>query len=357
MDTFLTITWGAAKGIDLGFFTLRFYSLLFALGFILGFRVMKKIFISEKTPLDDLDKLLTYMVIATVVGARLGHVFFYQWDYYSQNLLEIFMVWEGGLASHGAAVAIIFSLYLYSKKVSKKSVLWILDRVVITVALAAVFIRLGNFANSEIYGNMANSSIETVFLRPTQEALEGYLDGGLLSVDFEATGEKWETDSMVYPQYKITLVTTEPGITDKVASRLQAPVKSILTNKDSDHRNFIFPDNSPLPQKVGPTTLVTYGYGVPRFPTQLIEAGAYLLIFLWLYLAFWKTSIKAQMGSLFGQFLVLLFGFRFFVEYLKANQVNFEAGMSFNMGQWLSIPLVLIGLFFIVYPYFKNQKS
>jgi prolipoprotein diacylglyceryltransferase len=357
MDTFLTFTWGAAKGIDLGFFTLRFYSLLFALGFILGFRVMKRIFISENTPLEQLDKLLTYMVVATVVGARLGHVFFYQWDYYSKHPMEILMVWEGGLASHGAAVAIIIALIFYSRKVSKKSVLWILDRVVITVALAGCFIRLGNYANSEIYGKMANSSIETVFTRPTIEALEGYLDGGLASVELEPTGEVLTTDSLTYPEYKITIITTEPQITDKVAERLQTPVKSILSTKDSDKLNFIFPSDSPYPEKVGTTTLVTYGYGVPRYPTQLLEAGGYLLVFMWLFFLFWRTSPKEMIGSLFGQFLVLVFGFRFFIEYYKANQVSFEEGMSLNMGQWLSIPLVLAGLFFIIYPYVRSQKS
>ena len=249
METFMTFTWGAAKGIDLGFFTLRFYSLLFALGFVLGFRVMKRIFISENTPLEQLDKLLTYMVVATVVGARLGHVFFYQWDYYKNNLLEIFMVWEGGLASHGAALAIIVALIFYSRNVSKKSVLWILDRVVITVALAGCFIRLGNYANSEIYGNIANSSIETVFTRPTIEALEGYLDGGIKSVELEPTGQSTEKDGIVYPEYKVTLYTTEAGKTDLVAERLQSPVKGILSNKDSDHLNFFFPENSPLPEK------------------------------------------------------------------------------------------------------------
>ena len=112
MPHFLTLLWDFPKSIDLGFFELRLYSLLFATGFFLGYRVMLNIFKREQLPQAWLDQLLTYMVVATIVGARLGHVFFYQWDYYSQHPLEILMIWEGGLASHGAAIAIMLAMVL-----------------------------------------------------------------------------------------------------------------------------------------------------------------------------------------------------------------------------------------------------
>lgn len=105
-------------------------------------------------------------------------MFFYQWDYYSQHPVEILKVWEGGLASHGAAIAIIIALYFFSKKVSKKSTLWILDKVVVTVALAGCFIRMGNMFNSEIYGKLHNSSIETVYLDLPRQSIPGQLAGG-----------------------------------------------------------------------------------------------------------------------------------------------------------------------------------
>src|SRR5690606_21524415 len=186
MQSLLAITWDMGRGIDLGFFTIRFYSLLFALGFVLGYFLMKKMFEKAGVAQEKLDSLLTYVVIATVVGARLGHVFFYQWDYYSQHPGEILMVWEGGLASHGAAIAIIIAIIIYCKKVLKKSPLWMLDRVVITVALAGALIRIGNWTNSEIYGDIANSNMETVFTNPARERILMNFDNIFESVEFTA---------------------------------------------------------------------------------------------------------------------------------------------------------------------------
>ena len=126
----LTVTHDFGRGIELGSYTLRIYQLMFLAAFVSGFYIMKYILKRENQPEEWLDSLLIYVVISTIIGARLGHVFFYQWDYYSQNPMEIFMVWQGGLASHGAAIAIIIGLMIFSKRVTKKSVLWILDRVV-----------------------------------------------------------------------------------------------------------------------------------------------------------------------------------------------------------------------------------
>ena len=138
ISTMLTITHDMSRGIAIGDYTLRIYQLMFLLSFILGFQIVKSIFKREGADEKWMDPLLTYTVVATVIGARLGHVFFYQPEYYLKHPLEILMVWKGGLASHGAAIAIIVAMYLFSKKVSKTPLLWILDRVVIVVALAAV---------------------------------------------------------------------------------------------------------------------------------------------------------------------------------------------------------------------------
>lgn len=152
MQTVLAyINWNVSPEIvSIGPITLRWYGLLFATGFLTGLYIVRKMFEEEKAPEEWLDKAFIYIVLGTVLGARLGHVFFYDWDYYSNNLSEIPMVWKGGLASHGGAIAIIISLWLFSKYVSKKSILWILDKVVVPTALAACFIRLGNLMNSEI---------------------------------------------------------------------------------------------------------------------------------------------------------------------------------------------------------------
>jgi phosphatidylglycerol:prolipoprotein diacylglycerol transferase len=137
------------------FLPVRWYGLMFVFAFYLGFLIMQKIFKKEGIKPEVLDKLTIYMLLATIVGARLGHCFFYDWDYYSQNPIEILYVWQGGLASHGAGIGIIAALILFVRKVKvdKIDYFWILDRIVITVALAGFFIRMGNLFNSEIYGH------------------------------------------------------------------------------------------------------------------------------------------------------------------------------------------------------------
>ncbi len=261
------IEWNVTPWIfEIGDFQLRWYGLLFAAGFMIGFYLLKRIFEKEGVPLDWLDKVLWYVVIGTVVGARLGHVFFYDWDYYSQNLGEIIKVWRGGLASHGAAVGIILALYVYSRKVSGKSILWILDRVVITVAFAGVLIRLGNLMNHEIVGD----------------------------------------------------VTTVPWA-------------FIFTRAD-----LYMPDGTPDLR--------------PRHPSQIYEAASYLFSFGLLYWMYWKARGGEYLGRIFGSFLVLIFGFRFIIEFVKESQGGFESalGDALTTGQWLSIPFVLAGVYFVV---------
>ncbi|MCI5082117.1 MAG: prolipoprotein diacylglyceryl transferase, partial [Saprospiraceae bacterium] len=165
MQTLLAyINWDVNPEIfTIGPVTPRWYGLLFATGFLIGLYIVRKMFEEEKVPESWLDKAFIYVVVGTVVGARLGHVFFYDWDYYSEHLAEIPMIWKGGLASHGGAIAIIIALWIFSKRVSKKSILWILDKVVVPTALAGCFIRLGNLMNSEIYGIPTDVSWAFIF--------------------------------------------------------------------------------------------------------------------------------------------------------------------------------------------------
>jgi phosphatidylglycerol---prolipoprotein diacylglyceryl transferase len=235
----------------LGPLTVRWYGLLFALGFVLSYEVGKRMFQFEKLPMKWLDSVIIYVFFGTVIGARLGHVFFYDWPYYSQHPEEILQIWQGGLASHGAAIGIILALWIFSHRVSKKSVLWILDRTVVPVAMAGGFIRLGNLMNSEIYGNETSLPWGFIFVRDGQE--------------------------------------------------------------------------------------------LARHPTQIYEALAYFIIFVVMVRLFFRSGVRHLEGWLLGLFFVLVFGFRFLVEFVKADQVEFEATMALNMGQWLSIPLVLAG--------------
>ena len=188
---FLSITWDPSLGIDLGFFVIRWYSLMFVAAFIIGLRLMKKIYIEENINLEKLDTLFMYTFIAMLIGMRFGEVFFYSWDYYKNNLLEIilpikraagetaiFGLIEGwkftgytGFASHGAAIAIILSMYWYSRKHLNKSLLFILDRMSIVCALGAAFVRIGNFFNSEIYGKPTGSNFGVIFKNSDAEML------------------------------------------------------------------------------------------------------------------------------------------------------------------------------------------
>ena len=175
MITSLHMIWNPSEGIDLGFFKLRYYSLMFVVAFGLGWYLMKKIFDREGETTDNLDKLFIYTVFATLIGARLGHVFFYDWDYYKNHLAEIILpirfspkfevVGFSGLASHGAAIAIVLVMIYYSRNVIKKPILWILDRITIPIAIGGMFVRFGNFFNSEIIGHETTSSFGIKFVR------------------------------------------------------------------------------------------------------------------------------------------------------------------------------------------------
>ena len=164
IDLISAITWEVQKEIPIiGNFAIRWYGLLFAMGFIVGYQIMNKIYKAEGKTQRELDSLAITMVIATIVGARLGHCFFYDPAYYLANPLKIIKVWEGGLASHGAAIGIITALWIHTKGNARVGFMWILDRIVIVVALAGFFIRIGNFVNSEIFGKPTDVPWAVIF--------------------------------------------------------------------------------------------------------------------------------------------------------------------------------------------------
>ncbi|MBR1804208.1 MAG: prolipoprotein diacylglyceryl transferase [Muribaculaceae bacterium] len=146
------ITWTVSPNLYDGFVTVRWYGLMFAIGFLFGYEVVYRIFKHEGAPEKWLGSLFIYVVVATIVGARLGHVFFYDWNYYSHHLGEIIKVWEGGLASHGGTAGILLAVWIFSKHITKRPMLWTLDRLVVPVGLVAALIRIGNLMNHEIYG-------------------------------------------------------------------------------------------------------------------------------------------------------------------------------------------------------------
>ena len=291
--------WNPIDGINLGFFTIRFYSLMFVVAFGLGWLITKKIFIRENEPIEKLDSLFVWTVISTLIGARLGHVLFYQPELFKEDFLNVFLPFKTtphfqftgfqGLASHGAAIAIVISMYFFSKKIMKKPLLWVLDRVVIPVASGAVFVRLGNFFNSEIVGKVTDSKFGIRFLRDTYSANDAV----------NMTGIKDENQAYA----------------------------AIINNPK----------------------YLRYLADVPaRYPAQLFEGFLYIFVFAILWFMYWKTDYRKKHGLLLGWFLVLLFTVRFIVEYVKESQGGFESYLgTLSTGQWLSIPFIFIGLVFV----------
>tara|TARA_R110000850_G_scaffold80947_1_gene173730 strand:+ start:4957 stop:5865 length:909 start_codon:yes stop_codon:yes gene_type:complete len=301
------MVWNPSEGFDLGFITLRFYSLMFVVAFGLGWYIMKPIFERDGLSVEKLDNVFVYTVVATLLGARLGHVFFYDWAYFKNHLLEILLPiretadgWEftgfAGLASHGAAIVIIIAMIIIKrKKIIDKPLLWILDRIVIPVASGAIFVRLGNFFNSEIVGKETTSSFGIKFIRDKFTPREA----------FEKTNISDVNDA-----YKA--IETNPQFSDVLAE-------------------------------------VT-----PKHPAQLYEALGYVFVFAILFYMYWKTDARNKQGLLFGTFLVLLWTVRFIVEYVKESQGGFEESLGLlSTGQWLSIPFVIAGIFFM----FRAKKS
>lgn len=197
MHDLIFIHWNADPVIfHIGSLGIRWYSLMFIIGFTLGWYLFKWFFTREKLPTSLLDPLLMTLIVATIVGARLGHCLFYQPDYYLgswQGFLEIFQPWKGGLASHGGAIALLLAMWWYSAKYGRKNdfdFLWIMDRLVIAVAFVGCLIRLGNLFNSEIYGDVTTLPWGFIFERngetepkhPTQiyEALSYLILGFIL---------------------------------------------------------------------------------------------------------------------------------------------------------------------------------
>jgi prolipoprotein diacylglyceryl transferase len=295
----LNIVWNPSQGIDLGFFMIRYYSLMFVVAFGLGWYIMKNIYDRENESIEKLDSLFIWTVLATLLGARLGHVLFYDWEYFRNHLLEIFLPFRftptfeftgyQGLASHGAAISIIIAMYYYSKKILKRPLLWILDRVVIAVASGAIFVRLGNFFNSEIVGKETNSVFGIKFVR-----------------EYFSPNDAVNATQIANPKEAYNAIANNPQFANLLA---QVPA---------------------------------------RHPAQLYEAFCYIFVFAILFFLYWKTEARQKSGLLFGLFLVLLFSVRIVVESVKESQGGFESALGLlSTGQWLSIPFILIGLYFI----------
>ena len=266
MHLFDVVTWTADPVIfNIGFFSLRWYSLMFILGFIIGSKLMEVYYKHDGVNPEKVYTLFLYCFIGTIIGARLGHCLFYEPEYYLANPIEIFKTWKGGLASHGGTLGVFLAVLLYAK-MDKLSSLWVLDRLGIAVAPVAALIRVGNLFNHEIYGHVTS------------------LPWGFRFI--ENIGA-WQRGA-------------EPIFTE------------------------------------------------PSHPTQIYEALCYFLIFVINAYLYYNTNARNRRGLLLGVFFTGVFGSRFLIEYVKNVQVDFESGMLLDMGQILSIPFIVGGIWLIM---------
>lgn len=257
---------------------IRWYGLFWVIGLIVAVYIVQHIYEKEKLPQKWFDSLFLYMILGIILGARLGHCLFYEPAYYLANPIKILHIWEGGLASHGGVLGIIIAVWLYSKNVTKKSMVWTFDRVIVPTGFTAAFIRLGNLMNHEIYGG--------------------------------PTSQPW---------------------------------------------GFRFIDNIPQWMAGAPAVFTE-----PSHPTQIYEALVYFLVFFVTMYLYWKTDAKKKQGLLIGIAMIMIFASRFFIEYIKEVQVESELLMREStgliLGQWLSIPFVIWGIW-LVWNALKNDKK
>lgn len=350
------------SGIGLEDRPVVWYGLLFATGFLLSQQVMYYIFKTEGKPQTDVDKLTTYMVVAVILGARLGHCLFYNPSFYLSNPLEILKIWEGGLASHGGAIGILTAIWIFVKRIEGYSWLWMLDRLAIVTCLTGALIRTGNLMNSEMEGTMTNSSYGIVYARGTEDVLD-FDDEKIESVYFEEGGSKTSDVPGRYPikaiiEFKagVTFGTTaqEIGFIENNLRRSLLGYTEVIEHVDFGRGQ---PLAYELKKRGGVQYLEISGIGITRHPAQLYEALYCLLI---MALVFWLWKNKRDVlpeGVMFGVFMMLLWSLRFVDEFFKMNQEAFEEGLPINMGQILSIPGFLFGLAAIIYAFRNNKKA
>lgn len=355
------IVWDPQPDIfSIGSWEMRWYGLLFALGFLIAQQIMFYIYRKEGKPERDVEALTFFMVIATIVGARLGHVLFYEPDKYLSNPLSILKVWEGGLASHGGAIGILIAIYLYAnyliridfgtfeikkRKRPGQDYMWVVDRLVIVVALVGALIRFGNFMNSEIVGKETDAEYGVVFARDAEEILNAYSQGAIAEIEAEKPSEPAALEMEHPVQLNLTF---KRGINEATAKLLieenfsQAFKQSERLQADM---NIPFePLRYTLEQDRGVVSARILAEGIPRHPAQLYESISSFLIFVLLFYIWSRRKGQTRPGLIFGIFLIILFGLRFVYEFLKENQVEFEDELILNVGQILSIPLVIAGI-------------
>jgi phosphatidylglycerol:prolipoprotein diacylglycerol transferase len=362
------IIWnGSPEIFSVGPITLRWYGLLFALGFLVTQQILYYIHKQEGKPERDVEILTVYMAVATILGARIGHVVFYQPELIWQSPWSIFLPFEfnpfrftglQGLASHGGAIGILFALWLYSrKKKPGQNYLQVLDRIVILVCLVGAFIRLGNFFNSEIIGKPSNNPFSVVFVNRVTEAIMQN-QNGTNPVEFVEI-KKNDLPKGQDGRVPIDILL----LFKKETTEMQA--SSFVTNEVRFYLNRLseFVDEpgmhalqfNIIKEQDGTYAARIRTFGIARHPAQLYESISCLILFVFLFWYWSRYKINLPEGRIFGIFMIVLWSLRFAYEFLKENQVSFEDKLPLNMGQILSIPLVLVGVVILIRSYKKPE--
>ncbi len=348
------------SGIGLEDRPVVWYGLLFATGFLLSQQVMYYIFKKEGKPQEDVDKLTTYMVVAVVLGARLGHCLFYNPSFYLSNPLEILKIWEGGLASHGGAIGILTAIWIFVRRIEGYRWLWMLDRLAIVACLTGALIRTGNLMNSEMEGTATNSSYGIVYARGTEDILD-FDEEQVESVSFEEGGTMTSDIPGRFPIKAIVEFKRDVKFeTAQQINFIENTLRRNLLGYTEVVEHIDFGKGQPLSYQLiergGRQYLEISGIGIPRHPAQLYEALACVLI---MSLVFWLWKNKRDQlpeGFMFAVFMMLLWSLRFVDEFFKMNQEAFEEGLPINMGQILSIPGFLMGVAAMIYA-LRNKKT
>ncbi len=374
MNTLNFIVWSGSPELfsfesPIGPISLRWYGILFALGFLISQQLLYYIHKKEGKPEADVETLTIYMIVATILGARLGHVIFYQPEIIWEDPLGILLPFEfspefrftglQGLASHGAAIGILFALWLYSrKKKPNQNYMQVLDRIVILVALTGALIRFGNFFNSEILGKPTSFPTGIVFVSQAINTLKG--DPQRPSNPVEAVTVKRDVnapDTIPGMMPLQILVLFKPGMPEQEAQ--------YFVNSELQERLFYAQESVQSPTGMGlnfstvrdPQSNQVLARikinGIRRHPAQLYESISCVILFIVLFSIWNKHKVNLPDGRIFGWFLIILWTLRFLYEFLKENQVSFEDKLPINMGQILSIPLIIVGILILARSYRK----
>jgi phosphatidylglycerol---prolipoprotein diacylglyceryl transferase len=375
---------GSPEIFSIGSFSLRWYGLLFASGFLISQQILYYMFRKEGKPEKDVDTLTIYMIVATIIGARLGHIIFYQPEMLWESPLSVILPFElspfrftgfTGLASHGGAIGILFALWLYSRKKIKimsedgKSVLKVerrpnqnylqtLDRIVILVALTGALIRMGNFFNSEIIGKPTDSPLGMVFINRVTDVIKDERSNDLVDMvsvkknENLPAGQSGRVPINIYIFFKpnATKAQVEPFINSVKMYLMHPSLAEFVDEPTMTPLNYEI-----IEERHGSFAARISTMGIARHPAQLYESISCVILFAFLFWYWSRYKENLPEGRIFGYFMVMLWSLRFAYEFLKENQESFENDMTLNMGQILSIPLVIVGVFILIRSFRQNK--